>query len=70
MRQKITFLLLSVFTLSLLFIVACSGSSTGSQTNGRANAGGSPTMVTNQVANTPAAVGGNANSMANAANAH
>ena len=72
MRQKITFLLLSVFTVSLLFIAACSGSSTGNgaQTNGRANAVGSPTMVTNQVANTPAAVGSNANSMANAAHAN
>ncbi|HEX8395819.1 MAG TPA: hypothetical protein VF644_00095 [Pyrinomonadaceae bacterium] len=72
MRQKITFLLLSVFTLSLLFIVACSGSSTGNQaqTNSRANAGGSPSMVSNQTANSPTAVGSNANNMANAAHAN
>ncbi|HEX8194666.1 MAG TPA: hypothetical protein VF571_00525 [Pyrinomonadaceae bacterium] len=71
MRQKITFLLLSVFTLSLIFIVACTGSSTGNQTQtNSATVAKSPTMVSNQIANSPTAVGSNANNMANAAHAN
>lgn len=68
MRQKITFLFLAVFAVSVIFAAACSGGSTGNQTttNG-ANAGRSPMMVTNQSANSPAAVGSNAGNMANAA---
>ena len=69
-KQKITFLALFGFAIFLLLLGACAGSGGNQSSGAPAGAGSSPTMVTNQIANSPAAVRSNAGNMANAAAAN